>query len=457
MRRRLGNDFLYFDLEERVERIRSHSIDMDREVDRIVEEYGIRDFKLFYFPEKAHTYNENEADDRFIELTVYNFLAAEDLFGEYDIRCVIEYPGPELLRRIIYNVARKRGILSIYTGWSPIHGCVFLYSSEVKVWDDLEVKDYKDLTPEERRAAEEYIKVFVESKGEVVRHFEKKKTVQIAKVKRMGFLPRYNKLDLLVPLVYDCYDINYLKGVHSFIKFFLWKRIRSLRRLYYYHFVYPSLEKSQRMIQGEKYLFYPIQYPRESRIVIRAPQFFRQERFVELVAKALPEGYSLFVKDHPSRVGDLPYGTVERISRIKEASWLHPKLKTYEIVKNCDAVVTINNTPGFEALLYGKPVIILGGASYSWYGLTKNVEDPSPSKVKRAILEAIRDGVDERLLISQVSGILKASLPGSYYDLSHKSISRWADYILDFKERHSESFEDNPYIRKALQRLYKMD
>ena len=454
--RRLGGGFHYFDLEERVERIRGH-VDIDREIDRIVEEYGIKDFKLFYFPEKVHTYNENKEDDRFIEITVYNFLAAEDLFNEYDIGCVIEYPGPELLRRILYNVARKRGILSIYMGWSPIQGCVFLYSNETKVWDDLEVKDYSSLTPEERRAAEEYIRVFVESRGEVVRHYEKKKMTQIVKAKKKGLLPRYTKLDILLPLVYECYDIDYLKGVHSFIKFFIWKRIRSVRKFYYYHFVYPSLEESRRRIREERYLFYPLQYPRESRIAIRAPQFFRQERFVELVAKALPDGYKLFVKDHPSRVGDLPYGTIERISRIEGVSWLHPKLKTYEAVKYCDAVVTINNTPGFEALLYGKPVVTLGIAFYGGYGLTKDVVDPSPSKVREAILEAIRDGVDRKLLVSYVSGLLKASLPGSFYDVSRESISRWVDYILDFRERHKDDFEENPYIRKALQRIYRID
>lgn len=450
-----GDGFFFVDVVERAERIRDRGVDVDSEMRRIKSQYGIKSFRGIYFPEMAHTYHESDRDDRkFVALTVYAFLVLEELFEQNRVGCVIQFPGPELIRRVLYNVARRNGVLSVWRAWSQVPGCVTFYSSEMKVLDDLEVKDYSSLTSEEIEAAKSYVSRFRETRGRMVLHVEKKKKRQKAEAKHLGIIPGYRKLDIFVPMVFDCYDLSLLRGFLSFVKHFIYKRLKSLKKFFYYKIVYPSLEESKHLIHGGNYLFFPIQYPRESRITVRAPQFFNQEKFVDLVAKSLPEGYKLYVKDHPGLVGELSYRTVRKISETENVAWLNPRLPAYDAIVNSSAVITINNTPGYEAIIYQKPVITLGLASYGGYGVTVDVEDHTPDSVRRAILEAIDKGVSEDKLISFVSAMLRASHPGSFYETDEENISKMADYILDFKDRHSTDFDKNPRVKKALRRFY---
>lgn len=456
IRRGLSGDGFYFiDMAERIRKIRERGVDIDSEVRRIKRQYGIRSFRSIYFPEMAHTYNEDIKDDRrFVELTVYTFIAAEALFKHNNVKCVIQYPGPELLRRILYNVARLNNILSVWMAWSPVPGCVLFYSNEMKVLDDVKGKDYSELSPKEIDEAENFVSRFRATKGRMVLHVEKKKRRQRLKSRYLGIIPKYGKLDLVLPRVYDCYDMSFLRGFLSFIRYFLLKRLKTLRKLFYYALVYPSQEESKRLIREGNYLFFPLQYPRESRVTLRAPQFFRQEKFVRLVAKSLPDGLKLYVKDHPGLVGELSYRTIRGISKTKNAVWLNPNIRAYDAIMNSLAVITINNTPGFEAIIYGKPVITVGKASYGGYGVTTDVEDYSPENIRRCILKAIERGVSDEKLIPFVSEMLKASHPGSFYDTDEHNIAKMADYIIDFIERHSGDFNKNPRIKKALSRVY---
>ena len=49
---------------------------------------------------------------------------------------------------------------------------------------------------------------------------------------------------------------------------------------------------------------------------------------------------------------------------------------TQTLIEDADAVITVNSTVGLEAILLGKPVLVLGRAFYAIPGLTLSAEGP---------------------------------------------------------------------------------
>lgn len=63
------------------------------------------------------------------------------------------------------------------------------------------------------------------------------------------------------------------------------------------------------------------------------------------------------------------------ISKISNVVLIPPSYRSAELIKKSEGVIVINSTAGFEALMYGKPVIILGTEFYMDVGITYDVKD----------------------------------------------------------------------------------
>jgi len=81
----------------------------------------------------------------------------------------------------------------------------------------------------------------------------------------------------------------------------------------------------------------------------------------------MPIGYTLAIKEHPALIGAIDY---ERVSKMlncyNNLVLLDPNTNNYDVLRTADAVITINSKSGAEALLLGKPVIVLGDAFYKF-------------------------------------------------------------------------------------------
>lgn len=62
--------------------------------------------------------------------------------------------------------------------------------------------------------------------------------------------------------------------------------------------------------------------------------------------------------------GSRPLGFYQALTRQGNVRLLNPKIDSYDIICRCRGVITISGTSGFEALFYGKPVLLLGRAFY---------------------------------------------------------------------------------------------
>lgn len=143
-------------------------------------------------------------------------------------------------------------------------------------------------------------------------------------------------------------------------------------------------------VAREPFFYYPLHLEPESSTLILAPFNVDQLAWIEILAKALPAGHRLYVKEHPSAVGRRDRGFYKRIRKLAPVRLISPWVSSHELIQNADVTVTMTGTAGWEAILYGRPVVVLGHVFYRWAGLAKTIEnlDDLPSVLRNAIGES---------------------------------------------------------------------
>jgi hypothetical protein len=101
--------------------------------------------------------------------------------------------------------------------------------------------------------------------------------------------------------------------------------------------------------------------------------FGDQFLLVDLLARSIPPGWRVYVKEHPSQFYP-PFGG----ERCRHADFYRDlqscpnvhlvslKMSTFELLDHSRAVATVTGTAGFEAVVRGKPALITGSAWYRY-------------------------------------------------------------------------------------------
>lgn len=99
--------------------------------------------------------------------------------------------------------------------------------------------------------------------------------------------------------------------------------------------------------------------------------FSDQRLVVSLLANTLPEGWVLYVKEHPSQFVKTRYGYLARspsfyldIASHKNVRFIKQGTPQFDLIDRSQVVATITGTSGWEALVRGKPAFVFGDA---WY------------------------------------------------------------------------------------------
>lgn len=150
--------------------------------------------------------------------------------------------------------------------------------------------------------------------------------------------------------------------------FFLWDRIkRKLRNLRGLSDLYDGA-------RDEPYVFLALQYEPELSLLVQAPFFSDQAYVVEQVARSLPVGWKLYVKEHPHMVAYRPRSFYKRIKRMQNVRLIHPKTRGVDLIAQSRIAITITGTVAFEACLMGKPVITFGDHLVNDLSFVRHVE-----------------------------------------------------------------------------------
>ena len=90
-----------------------------------------------------------------------------------------------------------------------------------------------------------------------------------------------------------------------------------------------------------------------------APFHSDQISVIRNIAKSLPVGYKLYVKEHPgmSVLGWRDKSYYEEIMSIPHVRLLHSSVLSEELIKKCSLVISIRSTATLEAVFHKKPSI----------------------------------------------------------------------------------------------------
>lgn len=323
----------------------------------------------------------------------------------------IQFQGGEIVRRALQRVADYQGCPSVRTSFSPVPNSVTFRTGESKECRSLAEIEYATMTDEEREKAVEFRDSVVNNRTLFEGNTTDSWSLTDSLRRKIHRISQY-RTDIL-PVAVDWLRRNGAKRV-------LGKVTQSM---------YLSETSSRQFIKSKNYVFYPLQYFRESRVTMRAPPFYNQVWLIEYLSRSLPPGYELVVKDHPQQLGALPLSNVRAIKRYATA--VAPGIPAREVVEHADAVVTLNNTVGYESVMYGKPVVTLGDAFYSGAGYTNDVSDIN--RLHEEIHQAVRsDGLTENEVIEFAHGIIESSYDGIWGDDDRENVETFADSVFEF-------------------------
>lgn len=389
--------------------------DFYEECELIEKKYQLNSMRDFVFTELCyHGGNENE---RILE-AIKIFKAVEDLVEKNHIDCFVQNLGAEIYRRVITCVAKYNNIPNLMMSFTPFPGRMTLITdSERHRLDELRLLDYSELNTDERNWTEKYIQDFR----------EKKNMFAVAKVPSL--IPGPRSVFRLFTEYYRKRFVNKGQEPQSLIRIKKRRLLNGIRarwvRLYYSD--WPV---------SDKYVFFPLHTINDEQITIRAPQFYEQEYLVRLIARSLPQGYKLCVKEHPAGIGQYPLNMLKKIVEPDNVVLVPSQINSHEVIKRSSAIIVINSTVGFESLFYYKPVIVLGEAFYKGYGITIDVE--YLFNLRKAIKRALTEPVNKDRTKSFIYSVYKASYDGKFgeseNELTKENISKVVNSIIKKRE-----------------------
>lgn len=133
-------------------------------------------------------------------------------------------------------------------------------------------------------------------------------------------------------------------------------------------FLYRFYEANTQRIEKEKYIYFPLHLQPEATTSPMGGRYWDQLMCIKMLSYYLPDGYYVYVKEHPSQIrGCLSKYKVsrsvnfyEQLLALKNVKLISFEEDTYGLIKNSIAVATVTGRVGFEAIINSKPCMVFG-------------------------------------------------------------------------------------------------
>ncbi|MEC8629004.1 MAG: capsular biosynthesis protein [Pseudomonadota bacterium] len=140
------------------------------------------------------------------------------------------------------------------------------------------------------------------------------------------------------------------------------------------------------------FLFVPLQVPDDSQINLFAGWSGSVAGMLNALAEAsaaLPEGWYIRVKEHPSAKQAMGDALTTAIAKSNGRMRFDNKTDTFAQVAAARAVVTINSSVGLQAMFFNKPVITLGQAYFAIPGVVHPANDADALRAAFSEIEEV--------------------------------------------------------------------
>lgn len=166
-------------------------------------------------------------------------------------------------------------------------------------------------------------------------------------------------------------------------------------------------------LEGKRFVYYPLHVEPEIALQQFSPEWFAQLASIAALARDLPAGILLAVKETVGAMGLRPPKFYEQIREFKNVVMLDPQELGLEVVKRTDLVATITGTGGFEAASLGVPVISFGRHNvYNFLPHVRVITDVG--SLKEPLNDLLGPGFDRAAAVRDGSRFLAAVIATSF-------------------------------------------
>lgn len=378
----------------------------------------------------------NRQDEAFLHNKVIQYYAIIDkILKENNINCVVQELGGFIAPQLLYYISRSHNINHVFI--EPAMFPKRIVFTKNRLYADIDGYNDMALNAALDKDVNALVKKYMESKTVVIpkkdRHF-----FQDMGLMRLFSPDNFRRLSRKLYHKYilgrkEEYDAIMWYALYHFIKLYR----RKILNLYY------SEPKA-----GEKYIYFPFHVPLDVQLTVRCPEFLAQESVVEQIAKAVPPNYKLYIKEHPAAIGGHSLKRLKRLLALNNVRLLHSRHNSFDIIKNSACVMTINSKVGFEAIMQGKPVVVLGKTFYRNKGVTIDAENISD--IKNAINKALDMRINNDKRNHFLNSAYKWSYSGELYENSPENVNNFYISLRDFLLKSGVSNKEAVVLEEAL-------
>lgn len=300
--------------------------------DRFLNKLNIKERNLFLRREIAFW---SEIFDRYKPITVVNEQVAIEI------------------SEVMYIEAKKRNIK--YSAWmnNPINGYFYWLPNPMS----LELDD------------------------KIINIDPSKKAIEVAKDYLNDIRIKNERPYYLIPYINSSKLRNLLGSISSYLRYRLKESFRQNNYIHYESYsdgakaavlrnIYSFFYKYDDFKEIEKYevILYPLHYEPESSLLYLSEFFTNQVALIENISKCLTANQILVVKEHPAQNGILLTKKYRDLKKsISSLYYLPHTIISYDVIKISKLIITLTSHLGWEALILGKPVYIIGKMFYKCY------------------------------------------------------------------------------------------
>lgn len=341
------------------------------------------------------------------------------LFSEHSFKYVYQVRGPETHRLLAHYLTEHHGGTSIWGDFSPFDGTLAPTTALDGSWDEYRTIPYDEISETDRETTRKHIEQFRKAQR-FYAHDDEPSTSDTDDD------PSY--INRVVDTARNLMTRTRPGRVRDQITPAL--RLAANRRLNEY--LLPSIEQSRRLCQSTDYVFFPLQYPIESRLTVFSPEFYDQSYLIAYLSRVLPSSTQLFIKGHPNHPGRPAPEIIYKHGDENRVKFLNNDMNAHEVIEHSESVVVVNNTVGFETIYHGKPLLTLGEPPYAETPAVTNVE--SLRKLPEVLNRTISTTVPEQTVIESIYSLREATYAGDRATFEPDGVRTYIDSVISFAE-----------------------
>lgn len=190
-------------------------------------------------------------------------------------------------------------------------------------------------------------------------------------------------------------------------------RLRRMKRV-----LEPGYIKDAGGLAKLDYVFFPLHKEPEVTLLVYGRPFLNQIEVVRNLARSLPLGMKLVIKEHPMSVGYRATSYYRKLLAIPNVVLASPALTSRDLLANARMVAVIGGSVGLEAMVRKIPVIHFGNLPFSFLPDTMIAKVGEPADMGDRVAGLLNNhSHDEEALIAYYAAVIESSVAVDFYSV----------------------------------------